>query len=200
MKLRQKICLCLCVTACMCVCIVYCYKKGMMCGLWAVMEYPVSLMWWTWSALYTIKTQSIPQQSSFHTSCSHQLWANMWGKQWGISVMPSAMQFLTLFIEQRVKCMSVFYWWIFFRHQNHSKEGNPHIVNCNAPFFILSCTCYPWIFILIIAIIWGFIWEDSQTIYDLFCRDMPYAKFKVKCKVTASTLRRNNDLTWRPLL
>lgn len=55
-----------------CVC-VFGYKERVMCGLWAVMEDPVSLMWWTLYFLYVINgIQSSTELSSVHpvfTSC-----------------------------------------------------------------------------------------------------------------------------------
>lgn len=52
------------VCECFCVC-VFGYKERVMCGLWAVMEDPVSLMWWTLYSLYTINgTHSSTELSS----------------------------------------------------------------------------------------------------------------------------------------
>lgn len=59
---------------CFCVC-VFGYKERLMCGLWAVMEDPVSLMWWILYSLYTINgTHSSTELSSVQPVFMSRRW------------------------------------------------------------------------------------------------------------------------------
>lgn len=62
------------VCQCFCVC-VFGYREREMCGLWAVMEDPVSLMWWTRHSLHTVNgTHSSTELSSVHLAFMSCRW------------------------------------------------------------------------------------------------------------------------------